>query len=339
LPDQDPPEPSALALTAYRRMVLARTLEDKISALYHAGTIVGGVYTGKGQEAFSAALGVHLVKGKDTYAPLIRDQAGRLAFGEPLEDSTRTYFGSAIGPMRGRDGNVHHGRPREGMPAMISHLGAMISVVAGTLLAKRFHGVLAGTVGAASVGEGATSTGAFHEALNAAAVERLPLVVAVANNQFAYSTPASRQFACRDLVDRAAGYGVGGHSVDGTDLLGCLDVFGHAVGLARAGEGPQLVIGSLLRLSGHGEHDDASYVPAAMKSGPLGRDCLELAAEALLGRGWATAEWLASVREESARRVQAVVAQTQGEPEPDAFAESWECLRSAHLCEGSFAPA
>ena len=100
-----------------------------------------------------------------------------------------------LGPMRGRDGNVHRGRPQEGYMAMISHLGAMISVVSGALMARRFNGET-DALGAVSLGEGATSTGAFHEALNQAAVEKLPLLVVVTNNQYAYSTPTSRQFAC-----------------------------------------------------------------------------------------------------------------------------------------------
>jgi pyruvate dehydrogenase E1 component alpha subunit/2-oxoisovalerate dehydrogenase E1 component alpha subunit len=136
--------------------------------------------------------------------------------------------------MRSRDGNVHRGRPREGYLPMVSHLGAMISVVNGTLMARRFKGI-SGTAGAACVGEGATSTGSFHEALNQAAIERLPLVLIVANNQYAYSTPSSRQFACRSLLDKAVGYGVESHGVDGTELSACLKVVGHAVNRARQG--------------------------------------------------------------------------------------------------------
>ena len=123
------------------------------------------------------------------------------SFGEPLLDSFRTYLGAITGPMRGRDGNVHRGRPKEGMPAMISHLGSLVSVVNGMLFARRLQGRLGDGVGATSIGEGGTSTGAFHEGLNQAAVERLPLVVAVANNQYAYSTTNDRQFRCEDLVD------------------------------------------------------------------------------------------------------------------------------------------
>ena len=174
-------------LTAYRWMLLARISEEKYASLYRAGKIYGGVFIGKGQEAISVATAMALQKG-DIFAPLIRDQAGRLAFGESLLDATRTYLGSRLGPMRGRDGNVHRGKPREGYMAMISHLGAMISVVSGALMARRAKGE-PGSIGAVSLGEGATSTGAFHEALNQAGVEKLPLVVVVTDNQYAYSTP------------------------------------------------------------------------------------------------------------------------------------------------------
>src|SRR6516165_12799248 len=149
-------------LKAYRYMLLSRILDDKFASLYRAGKIPGGVFLGRGQEAVSVSIGLALRRG-DFFAPLIRDAAGRLAFGEPLLDAVRTYLGSPLGPMRARDGNVHRGRPKDGLLPMISHLGAMISVVNGALLAHRFKGV-AGTVGATCVGDGATSTGAFHEA-------------------------------------------------------------------------------------------------------------------------------------------------------------------------------
>ncbi len=187
-------------LAAFRFMLRARLLDDKFAALYRTGKIHGGVFLGRGQEALSAALGVSLKK-TDVFAPLIRDAAGRLAFGEPIIDAVRNYLGSALGPMRGRDGNVHRGQPREGYLPMISHLGAMVSVVNGVLFARRFKKI-SGTVGAACLGDGATSTGAFHEALNQAAVEKLPLVVVVADNQYAYSTPTDRQFACESLADK-----------------------------------------------------------------------------------------------------------------------------------------
>jgi TPP-dependent pyruvate/acetoin dehydrogenase alpha subunit len=320
-------------LAAYRFMLLARLLDDKFATLWRSGRIHGGVFLGRGQEALSAAAAVWLKKG-DVFAPLIRDAAGRLAFGETVLDAARTYLGSALGPMRGRDGNVHRGKPQEGYLPMISHLGAMISVVNGILLARRFKNI-SGAVGVASIGDGATSTGAFHEALNQAAVERLPLVLIVANNQYAYSTPTSRQFACRDLVDKAAGYGVEVDSLDGTDLNACLKAVGQAVARARAGRGPQLLVATLLRLCGHGEHDDAGYIDPKLKASPLGRDCLKVAEEHLLQQKWADAVTLMAWRGEVIREIEEAIAQVQREPAPDPFAEEWRAISSKHLSEGN----
>ena len=320
-----------LHVAAFRFMLRARLLDDKFAALYRAGKIHGGVFLGRGQEALSAAIGVHLTK-DDVFAPLIRDAAGRLAFGEPMLDAIRTYLGSSLGPMRGRDGNVHRGRPREGLLPMISHLGAMISVVNGTLFAKRMKGI-SGIVGVAVLGEGATSTGAFHEALNQAAVEKLPLVMVVANNQYAYSTPNDRQFACADLADRAEGYGIESHSVDGTDLAVCLKTLGHAIARARAGHGPQLVVASLLRLCGHGEHDVAEYVNTELKNSSLGRDCLKQAEDFLLAEKFTDAAQIAVWRSEAVREIEDAVAQAQREPAPNPFAENWTAISSAHLRE------
>ena len=317
--------------TAYRFMLRARLLDEKFAALYRAGKIHGGVFLGRGQEALSAAIGIHLNK-SDVFAPLIRDAAGRLAFGEPIIDAVRTYLGSALGPMRGRDGNVHRGRPQEGYLPMISHLGAMVSVVNGILFARRMKGIT-GIVGAACLGEGATSTGAFHESLNQAAVEKLPLVLVVANNQFAYSTPTSSQFACTDLAHKAIGYGVESHSVNGTDFSDCLETVGSAIARARAGHGPQLVIATLLRLCGHGEHDDASYIAPEQKKSALGRDCLKVAEEFLLDKNFADAAQLAVWRSEAIREIDEAVAQAQREPAPDPYEEKWSALSSEHLNE------
>ncbi len=316
---------------AFRWMLLARTLDDKFAGLYRAGKIHGGVFLGRGQEALSASIGMALRPG-DVFAPLIRDLAGRLAFGETILDAARTYLGSALGPMRGRDGNVHRGKPREGLLPMISHLGAMISVVNGTLMARRFKKV-SGTVGAACIGEGATSTGAFHEAINQAAVEKLPLVMIVANNHYAYSTPSSRQFACESLLDKAAGYGIKAHDVDGTDAGNCLALVGEAVQRAREGGGPQLVIARLLRLCGHGEHDDASYVDPKLKNSPVGRDCLKVAEEYLISSRWADAATLAKWKQELEKQVEDAVSQAQREPSPDPYKEDWSALASKHLGE------
>jgi pyruvate dehydrogenase E1 component alpha subunit/2-oxoisovalerate dehydrogenase E1 component alpha subunit len=215
---------------------------------------------------------------------------------------------------------------------MISHLGAMISVVNGTLMARRFKGIQ-GTVGATCIGDGGTSTGAFHESLNQAAIEKLPLVLIVANNHYAYSTPTSRQFACADLLDKAIGYGVMGHETDGTDLTDCLEVVGSAINKAREGKGPQLVVARLLRLCGHAVHDDAQYMDAKLKQSPVGRDCIEVARQHLVRQGWAEPAQIEAWHQEALSKVDVAITTVQRESGPDPFKEDWSAMASKHLLE------
>src|SRR5213080_1682270 len=318
-------------LEAFRWMLLSRTLEEKLVSLYRGGLITGGVYIGKGQEAVSAACGLFLKKG-DIFAPLIRDQAGRSAFGESLLDVTRTYLGSRQGPMRGRDGNIHRGRPQDNQLAMVSHLGAMISVTVGALMAKSFKGEK-DFIGLACIGEGGMQTGAFHEGMKIAAVEQVPLVIVATNNHYAYSTPNDREFACHDLVDRAVGYGFEGYSLDGTDLSACLEVIGGAVKRARAGRPPQLVVASVLRLSGHGEHDDASYVTEEIKQQPFARDCLKVAEQTIIDLSLVDAETLAEWRKDAVAQVEEAIAAAQKEPAPEGDKEDWCALSMPDLSD------
>lgn len=318
-------------LEAFRWMLQTRIFEEKLTSLYRGGLITGGVYVGRGQEAVSTACGLFLQKG-DVFAPLIRDQAGRAAFGEPLLNVARTYLGSRQGTMRGRDGNIHRGHPESGQLAMISHLGAMIAVVVGKLMAKRMKGEN-GFVGLTTIGEGGMQTGATHEGMNIAAVEKVPFVLVVANNHFAYSTPNDREFACASLVDRARGYGYEGYKLDGTDLAASLDVIGRAVARARAGGPPQLVVASLLRLSGHGEHDDASYVPAEMKDEPWAADCVLKTEKLILDRGWLDAATLKQWRSEISAEVENAVATAQSEAAPMGSEEDWCAISERRLVD------
>jgi pyruvate dehydrogenase E1 component alpha subunit/2-oxoisovalerate dehydrogenase E1 component alpha subunit len=234
--------------------------------------------------------------------------------------------------MRGRDGNIHRGRPRNSQLAMISHLGAMVSVTVGALMAKRFHGEK-NFVGLSCIGEGGMQTGSFHEGMNIAAVEQVPLVVVATNNHYAYSTPNDREFACHDLVDRAIGYGFEGYTVDGTDLANCLDVIGSAVKRARAGRPPQLVVASVLRLSGHGEHDDASYVTDEIKRQPFARDCLKLAEQTIVDLNLLDAETLREWRKDAVAQVDQAISTAQKEAAPEADEEDWCAISTRHLVD------
>ncbi|HYJ07320.1 MAG TPA: thiamine pyrophosphate-dependent dehydrogenase E1 component subunit alpha [Chthoniobacterales bacterium] len=318
-------------LEAFRIMLQTRIFEEKLASLYRGGLITGGVYLGKGQEAVSVACGIFLQPG-DVFAPLIRDQAGRTAFGEPLVDVARTYLGSRSGPMRGRDGNIHRGCPSTGQLAMISHLGAMVSVVVGKLLAKRMKGEK-GFVGLTTIGEGGMQTGATHEGMNIAAVERVPLVMVATNNHYAYSTPNDRQFGCADLVDRAKGYGYEGSSVDGTDLAQCLEVIGGAIKRARSGRPPQLVVASTLRLAGHGEHDDASYVTDDIRREPFAQDVLQRTEQFILENELMDREGLQQMRAELAAEVDEAVSIAQQEDAPVGSEEDWCAVSMRELVD------
>ncbi|MBA2480389.1 MAG: thiamine pyrophosphate-dependent dehydrogenase E1 component subunit alpha [Planctomycetes bacterium] len=312
-------------------MILARALDDRMCKLKAQNLVPGSVFTGRGQEAYSAAGGMCLRPG-DVFAPLIRDQAGRLAFGETIIDVVRTCMGKRTSSMRGRDGNIHRGNLDIGLLPMISHLGAMVSVVAGMLMARRFKGQLVGndlTVGMASIGDGGMNAGALHEALNLAAVEKLPFVLLVANNQVAYSTFNDRTFACRDLVDRAVGYGVCGHSCDGTDATACLTTVSDAVARVRRGEGPQMVVATLLRLAGHGLHDPAEYVTPELKS-RFG-DCIQLDSNTLKVQGILTDADIERIWDDARTRIAAAVEQAMHEPDPDPAQEDWTAYSERDL--------
>jgi pyruvate dehydrogenase E1 component alpha subunit/2-oxoisovalerate dehydrogenase E1 component alpha subunit len=215
---------------------------------------------------------------------------------------------------------------------MISHLGAMISVLVGSLMAKRGRGEK-NFVGLTTIGEGGMQTGATHEGLNIAAVEHVPLVVVATNNHYAYSTPNDREFACDSLVDRARGYGFEGYELDGTDLAQCLDVIGTAVKRARAGRPPQLVVASILRLAGHGEHDDFSYVPKEVYGEPFACDCLQRTEQFISEHELVDSATLKAWREDAVRQVDEAFATAQKEPVPKGEEEDWCAIATRDLVD------
>ena len=319
-------EQKEAALRAYRAMCMARAFDTKVSALYKAGKIFGGVFLGRGHEAIAACEAVYLQRGVDVYAPFIREMAGRCAWSDDaVLESARAYFGSAAGCMGGKDGNVHWGKPTEGTPAPISHLGAMVAVVAGMTLAKRMQGE-SGFVGVACIGDGTTSVGAAHEACNLIAVQKLPVVIVISNNQFAYSTPNSSEFACETLLERGKGYGLPCHACDGTDFFATLETMRKAIGAARAGEGPQWVVADTLRMCGHGEHDDAAYIPPALKEAYADRDPLDVARKQLMEAGWLSEREEAELNEACRDEVQRLVAQAQKEAAPTPATLDWRAV-------------
>jgi pyruvate dehydrogenase E1 component alpha subunit/2-oxoisovalerate dehydrogenase E1 component alpha subunit len=257
------PGPSAALSRAqlielYYWMRLTRTLEERLVALYRQTKVVGGLFRSLGQEA-DAVGSCFALERRDIMSPLIRNMGSMLVKGATPLEILRQYMARGDSPTRGRELNIHFGDLDRGFIGQISPLGDMVPVMAGVTLTFRMRGE--DRVGLVYVGDGATSTGAFHEGINFAAVQRCPLVVVVESNQYAYSTPTAAQTAAKQMIDKAIGYGVPGVQADGNDVLAVYDATKGAVDRARAGGGVSLVELITYRRKGHAEHDNQSYVP------------------------------------------------------------------------------
>jgi TPP-dependent pyruvate/acetoin dehydrogenase alpha subunit len=246
----------------YRWMLLNRRMEAALENLYKQGKVVGGVYFGLGQEACSCASAYALRK-EDWLAPMIRNQGSLLVKGFSARDIMMQYMAKAGSPTKGRDASSHFGDIYErNVAAPISMLGDLIGVMAGVALGARYQGRNIACM--TYIGDGGQSTGIFHESLNFAAVQKLGLVLIVENNLWGYSTPAERQFAIKDLAQRAIAYGIPGVIVDGTDACQVYDAAHEASERARRGEGPTLIEAKMMRMKGHAIHDAAQYVPRSL---------------------------------------------------------------------------
>jgi pyruvate dehydrogenase E1 component alpha subunit/2-oxoisovalerate dehydrogenase E1 component alpha subunit len=247
-------------LELYYFMRLTRSLEERLVNLYRQTKVIGGLFRSLGQEADAVGSAYALDRSKrDVLSPLIRNLGSMLVQGAKPNEIIKQYMAKGDSPTRGRELNIHYGDLVRGFIGQISHLGDMVPVMAGVTLSFKLRGE--DRVGLVYVGDGATSTGAFHEGINFAAVQRCPLVVVVENNGYAYSTPLSKQTAARQLVDKAIGYGIAGERADGNDVIATYEVTKRAVDRARDGGGVTLIELVTYRRKGHAEHDNQSYVP------------------------------------------------------------------------------
>ena len=240
-----------------RFMLLMRAIEDRGLKLYRQGKVPGSFYDGRGQEAICVGATFALSGSDPVSSPLIRDLGAHLVRGTDVTEIFRHYMGRANTLSRGREGNVHFGDWRRGIVGMVSMLPDMMLVANGLALAFKIRGEPRCAL--SFCGDGATSRGDWHEAMNWAAVDRLPVVFVLENNQFAYSTPVTRQFVFSP-VERARGYGVNAETVDGNDVEAVFKAVAHARLRALRGDGPTLIEALTMRMHGHGAHDDARYV-------------------------------------------------------------------------------
>jgi len=302
-------------LALYRYLKLTRLVEERLVNLYRQTKVVGGVFRSLGQEA-TAVGSAFALEPQDFITPLIRDLGAVLVKGIRPREIFAQYMAKAWGPSGGRDLNIHFGDMQKGFIGPISHLGDMIPVMTGILLAARMQKKR--IVGIAYIGDGGMSTGAFHEGLNFAAVQRLPLIVIAEHNHYAYSTPTNQQTAVKDLAEKAAGYGISAHVVDGNDIVACFEVTRKAAEVARRGGGAVLIEAKTYRRKGHAEHDDQRYVPPGeIEWWEKNNDPVDRYERYLLEQGIARKEGLEGITAEVMREIEDDCAWAESSPMPE----------------------
>jgi TPP-dependent pyruvate/acetoin dehydrogenase alpha subunit len=264
-----------------RAMLLMRGLEERAMSLYRQGKVPGSFYDGCGQEAVSAGAAFAMAA-EDRLCVLHRDLAAHIVRGVTPARILAQYLGRETGVTRGRDGNVHFGDRALGCVGMVSMLPDMMLVATGMAMAFKLRGERRCAL--TWFGDGSTSRGDFHEAVNWAGVQRLPVIFMLENNQYAYSTPLDKQFAV-DPVERAASFGFVGETVDGNDVEAVFEATRRARERALAGEGPTLIEAVTMRMHGHAAHDDMKYVPKELVEEWRARDPIEREEKRLVSLG------------------------------------------------------
>jgi pyruvate dehydrogenase E1 component alpha subunit/2-oxoisovalerate dehydrogenase E1 component alpha subunit len=310
----------AQLLEMYYFARLARDVEERLVILFRQSKVIGGLYRSLGQEGESVATAYALER-TDAILPLIRNMGALMTMGVRPKEIFLQYMARADSNSRGRDLNIHIVHlPEEGaeQPVVvgpISMLGDSIPVAAGIAMGARMRG--RNLVAMAWIGDGAMSTGTFHEGINFAAVQRIPLVIVAEDNKYAYSTPTSKQMGVEHIDERAAAYGIPHELVDGNDMLAVYDVARRYVDAARAGGGASLIGVDTMRMQGHAQHDDARYVPKDVLEDWATKDPIARHRQYLIERGIATARELEEIDEMTKSYALEEARLAEGSPMPD----------------------
>jgi pyruvate dehydrogenase E1 component alpha subunit len=297
-------------------MLLMREVEDRIERkLYRQGKVVGGVYVGRGQEAIPVGSAL-VAQADDVLCPTHRDMAVFFVRGVSARRVLAQYMGRMGGLTRGRDGNMHMGDMSAGVVSLISALAATVPVATGIALAMRYKGTNGVTF--SYFGDGATSRGDWHEGVNFASVQKLPVVYICNNNQYAYSTPLNLQMACANVADRGSAYNMPAEILDGNDVLAVYEATQRAAEHARSGKGPYMLECKTFRMTGHSAHDAAHYVPKGLFEEWGKLDPIVRLEKRMLDEAWATQEEIDEVHAAINREVDDAVAWAEQSPYPDA---------------------
>lgn len=311
-PAQHPSRDTARALLEH--MLRSRRLEERIVQLYRLGKVTGGCYTGIGNEATSVGAAMALGE-DDVIVPTHRDMGMHLVRGHDVLTIFRQYLKRGTAQTEGKDSGLHLGLEGSNIVGMISHLAHMMPVAVGVALAERIRGRKVAVL--TTVGDGASSLGDCHEAMNFAAVHALPVVFLIENNQYAYSTPNTIQYACEQLVDRAVGYGMRGRRIDGTDVIEAYAATKEAVELGLRGGGPTLIESVTMRMRGHSEHDDFKYVPSALLERWRAWDPIDRLIAHVQALGWVEHPELDALRAAIDTDIDRAFETADAEPSPD----------------------
>jgi TPP-dependent pyruvate/acetoin dehydrogenase alpha subunit len=306
-------------LDIYYHLQLTRQLEQVLVNLYRQNKVIGGLYRSLGQEATAVGSAYALDRRTDgtgdMLAPAIRNLGSLLLMGARPVEFMKHYMAKGDSPTRGREQNVHFCDYQKGYFSPISHLGTMTEIMAGVALTFKLRDQP--RVALAYSGDGASSTGAFHEGFNFAAVQRAPLVVIIENNGYAYSTPKSRMTAAESFVDKAAGYGVHGEQCDGNDVIAVYEMTRRAVDRARRGEGASLLETMSYRRKGHAEHDNQAYVPAGELEAWELKDPIARFEARMLTEGWASQQEMDAIAARVVEEIDRAREEAEASPLPE----------------------
>jgi len=309
-------EQAELAHRCLYYMSMMREMEDRIERkLYRQGKVLGGVYVGRGQEAIPVGTAL-LATTDDVLLPSHRDMAAFLIRGVPARRIFAQYMGRMDGLTRGRDGNMHMGDLNKGLISIISALAATVPVAAGVGLALKYQGK--NGVAFSYFGDGSTSRGTWHEGVNFATVQKLPVVFVCNNNQYAYSTPLSAQMACANIADKGPAYGMPAEIVDGNDVLAVHEATKRALAHVKLGGGPYMLECKTFRMTGHSAHDAADYVPRGLFEEWGKLDPIVRLRDRMLEEGWAEKAAIEEVQASVLREIDEAVAWAEQSPFPDA---------------------
>jgi len=302
----------------YRALCITRAAEERLEILQRQGHVTGGLYRSLGQEAGSVGAAFALRRESDGtgdfLAPTARAAGAMFLFGATLVDFFRQYMARETSPTKGREANVHWVDYQKGFVGPVSPLGIMVEIMAGVTLSFSLRGE--DRVGMVFYGDGASSTGAWHEGLNFAAVQRCPLILMVEANQYAFSSPTAKNTRVQSFTEKAPGYGIGAESVDGTDVIAVYEAVSRAAERARGGLGTQMVELKYFRRLGHAQHDGQEYVDPALIAEWEKKDPITCFHRRMVDSGWATEQELEVLRHESEEDCRAAAEQAIAEPVP-----------------------